>query len=73
MIIQQKITPCLWVEKDAKQVAGSYLTIFKDGKLKDYRMFINPPEMGGQPFETAVIELNGIEFNILKPILSEVV
>lgn len=33
----QKITPCLWVEKDAKAVVAYYLSIFKDGKLKDYR------------------------------------
>ncbi|MBL7731509.1 MAG: hypothetical protein JNM88_10055, partial [Chitinophagaceae bacterium] len=27
----QKITPYLWVEKDAKAVADYYLSIFKDG------------------------------------------
>jgi predicted 3-demethylubiquinone-9 3-methyltransferase (glyoxalase superfamily) len=65
MQIQQKITPCIWVEKDAKQVVDYYLSIFKDGKLKDYRQFTNPPEMGGQTFETAVMEIAGIEFSIL--------
>lgn len=35
----QKITPYLWVEKDAKAVADYYLSIFKDGKLKDFRKF----------------------------------
>lgn len=39
----QKITPCLWVEKDAKAVVAYYLSIFKDGKLKDYRLFSNMP------------------------------
>ena len=39
--INQKITPCLWVEKDAKAVADYYLSIFKDGKLKDFRRFSN--------------------------------
>ena len=33
--IAQKITPCLWVDKDAKAVANYYLSIFKDGKLKE--------------------------------------
>lgn len=61
----QKITPCLWVEKDAKAVVDYYLSIFKDGKLKDYRQFTNPPEMGGQTFETAVMEILGMEFSIL--------
>ena len=35
-MITQKITPYLWVEKDAKAVADYYLSIFKDGKLKDF-------------------------------------
>lgn len=65
MTAQQKITPCLWVEKDAKEVVNYYLSIFKDGKLKDYRQFTNPPEMGGQSFDTAVMEIAGIEFSIL--------
>ncbi len=65
----QKITPCLWVEtKDAKSVADYYLSIFKDGKLKEYHQYKNPPQEGkeGQDnFETAVIEVAGIEFSIL--------
>ncbi|MBK7790959.1 MAG: VOC family protein [Saprospiraceae bacterium] len=45
--ITQKITPSLWVEtKDAKAVADYYLSIFKDGKLKDHRKYKNPPEAG---------------------------
>jgi predicted 3-demethylubiquinone-9 3-methyltransferase (glyoxalase superfamily) len=67
--IAQKITPCLWVEKDAKAVADYYLSIFKDGKLKDYRQFKNMPKQEGlnDPgyFETAVLELQGMEFSIL--------
>lgn len=74
-MIPQKITPCLWVEKDAKAVAEYYLSIFKDGKLKDYRLFTNMPKDGnpdntdpdnlsGQ-FDTAVMELAGVEFSIL--------
>ena len=41
-MITQKITPYLWVEKDAKAVADYYLSIFKDGKLKDFRKFEVP-------------------------------
>ena len=64
--ITQKITPSLWVEtKDAKAVVDYYLSIFKDGKLKDHRKYKNPPEAGGGDFETAIMEINGIEFNIL--------
>lgn len=65
-MIKQKITPCLWVETtDAKAVADYYLSIFRDGKLKEHRKYKNPPEAGGGDFETAILEMNGIEFNIL--------
>ena len=64
--ITPKITPSLWVEtKDAKAVVGYYLSIFKDGKLKEHRKYKNPPEAGGGDFETAIMEINGIEFSIL--------
>jgi len=67
--IKQKITPSLWVDKDAKAVVDYYLSIFKDGKMKEYRQYKNPPEakeQGGQDsFETAVMEIGDIEFNIL--------
>lgn len=62
----QKITPSLWVETtDAKAVVDYYLSIFKDGKMKEHRKYKNPPEAGGGDFETAIMELNGMEFNIL--------
>lgn len=68
-MVNQKITPCLWVEKDAKAVVDYYLSIFKDGKLKDYRLFNNMPDSDGNgsagSFETAVMEIAGIEFSIL--------
>lgn len=68
-MITQKITPSLWVDKDAKAVVNYYLSIFKDGKLKEYQQYKNPPEaieQGGQEsFETAVMEIAGMEFNIL--------
>ena len=68
-MIKQKITPSLWVDKDAKAVVDYYLSIFKDGKMKEYHQYKNPPEakeQGGQDsFETAVMEIGSIEFNIL--------
>ena len=43
----QKITHSLWIEtKDAKLVADYYLSIFKDGRLKEHRKYKNPPEAG---------------------------
>ena len=65
-MIKQKITPCLWVEtKDAKAVADYYLSIFKDGNLKEHRKYKNPPEAGGEDFETAIIEIADMELSIL--------
>lgn len=67
--ITQKITPCLWVEKDAKAVVDYYLSIFKDGKMKEFRHYKNPPQEEGQggqdSFETAIMEIGDIEFSIL--------
>lgn len=64
--ITQKITPSIWVETtDAKAAADYYLSIFKDGKLKDHRKYKNPPEAGGGDFETATVLINGMELNIL--------
>lgn len=65
-MIKQKITSCIWVEtKDAKAVADYYLSIFKDGNLKEHRKYKNPPEAGGGDFETAIIEIADMELNIL--------
>ena len=65
-MIAQKITPCIWVETtDAKEVIDYYLSIFKDGKMKEYHQYNNPPEAGAGNFETAIIEIAGMELSIL--------
>ena len=65
-MITQKITPSIWVETtDAKAVADYYLSIFQDGKLKEHHKYTNPPEAGGGNFETAIIEIAGMEVSIL--------
>lgn len=65
-MIKQKITPSIWIEtKDAKSAADYYLSIFKDGTLKEHHKYKNPPEAGGGDFETAVIEIAGMELSIL--------
>lgn len=64
--IEQKITPSIWVETiDAKAAADYYLSIFKDGKLKEHHQYTNPQEAGGGNFETAIVEIAGMELNIL--------
>lgn len=64
-MITQKITPYLWVEKDAKAVADYYLSIFKDSRLKDFRRFDSGESGNDAGIETAVIEIEGMEFSIL--------
>lgn len=59
----QKITPCLWVEKDAKKAARYYLSIFKKGKLKTYQSFKHLPNHGD--FDTATVQIQGMDFQIL--------
>ena len=49
-----KITPCLWVDKDAKAVVDYYLSIFKDGKMKEYRQYKNPPKQKSKVAKTAL-------------------
>jgi predicted 3-demethylubiquinone-9 3-methyltransferase (glyoxalase superfamily) len=65
IMVTQKITPYLWVEKDAKAVADYYLSIFKDGKLKDFRRFDSSEAGNDAGIETAVIEIAGMEFSLL--------
>ena len=65
IMVTQKITPYLWVEKDAKAVADYYLSIFKDGKLKDFRRFDSSETGNDAGIETAVIEIAGMVFSIL--------
>ncbi|MCE7864301.1 MAG: VOC family protein [Bacteroidetes bacterium CHB5] len=60
----QKITPCLWVEKDAKKVAKYYLSIFKNGKLKSHQTFKNLHGPSSD-FDTATIHILGMDFQIL--------
>lgn len=65
-LISQKITPSIWVDTtDAKVVADYYLSIFKDGKIKEHHKYTNPPEAGGGNFETAIVEIAGMELSIL--------
>jgi predicted 3-demethylubiquinone-9 3-methyltransferase (glyoxalase superfamily) len=59
---KQKITPCLWVEKDAKKAAQYYLSIFKKGKLKSYTAYKDAPN---GDFDFATMEVLGMEFQIL--------
>ncbi|MCU0419046.1 MAG: VOC family protein [Cyclobacteriaceae bacterium] len=63
-MIKQKITPCVWIEKDAKTAAEYYLSIFKKGKLKSYQVYNDVPAPG-RNFDTATVNLMGMDFQLL--------
>jgi predicted 3-demethylubiquinone-9 3-methyltransferase (glyoxalase superfamily) len=60
----QKITPCIWVDKDAKKVARYYLSIFKKGKLKSYQTFKDLPGPSADS-DMATVNMLGMDFQIL--------
>ena len=63
----QKITPYLWIDKDAKAAPHIiyHLSIFKNGKLKDFRKFDRDESGNDAGIDTALIEILGMEFSIL--------
>lgn len=58
----QKITPHLWYDKEAKEAAELYTSIFRDSRIK--RQTVIPGTPSGDA-ETIVIELAGQEFILL--------
>lgn len=64
-----KIMPCLWIDQDAKAAVDYYLSIFKNGKLIEYNKYEHPQEAaeisGQSSFETAIMEIGDIQFQIL--------
>lgn len=61
---KQKISPCLWIEKDAKKAVKYYQSIFKGAKLISYKAYKNSGMPSGD-FDVAEIEILGMRFQIL--------
>jgi len=65
----QKITPCLWFDKQAEEAANLYVSIFKDGKLgKTSRYDEESAKVSGQAAGTVLtieFELFGQNFMAL--------
>jgi predicted 3-demethylubiquinone-9 3-methyltransferase (glyoxalase superfamily) len=40
--MQQKITPHLWFDKEAKEAAGFYTSIFPQSKVKVFQPYTRP-------------------------------
>ncbi|MCI0388481.1 MAG: VOC family protein [Acidobacteria bacterium] len=58
----QKITPHLWYDKEAKEAADFYLSIFKDSKHKNTTSIHNTPSGS---VDIVTIELMGQEFTLI--------
>jgi len=58
----QKITPCLWYDKEAEEAANLYISIFKNSKITDITRY--PEGARGEPGTTMTVtfELDGGEF-----------
>jgi predicted 3-demethylubiquinone-9 3-methyltransferase (glyoxalase superfamily) len=60
--MSQKITPCLWFEKDAQEICKFYSSIFKDSEVKYIRTLKNTPS---GTVEVAAVRLRDMESTLL--------
>jgi predicted 3-demethylubiquinone-9 3-methyltransferase (glyoxalase superfamily) len=60
--IKQKITPHLWFDKEAKEAAGFYASLFKNSRIKDTTTLHNTPSGDA---DIITIELLGQEFTLI--------
>ncbi len=58
----QKITPFLWFDKEAREAAEFYASVFKDAKILDSTTLENTPS---GTVEVVAIELFGQEFQLM--------
>jgi predicted 3-demethylubiquinone-9 3-methyltransferase (glyoxalase superfamily) len=58
----QKITPCLWFEKDAEEVSKFYISVFKDSEVKDTKTLRNTPS---GTVDIVTLQIAGQQFTLL--------
>lgn len=62
----QKLTPCLWFDKDAEAAVDYYVSVFKDGKILNKAYYSDSgAEVSGMPkgtLMTVTFELQGQKF-----------
>lgn len=58
----QKITPCLWFEKNAAEVSNFYTSIFKDSEVKNTTRFHSTPS---GTVDVVSVRLRDLEFTLL--------
>ena len=59
---KQKITPFLWFEKEAKKAAEFYISVFRDGKIKNESIMTDTPS---GTVEIVTIEIFGQDFTLM--------
>jgi len=62
IFMRQKITPHLWYDKEAKEAAQFYVSIFKDAKIKSTATLRNTPS---GDTDVVTLELFGQEFTLI--------
>jgi len=62
--MKQKITSHLWYDKEAKEAAEFYTSIFRDSKIKDITTLHNVPTPSGDT-DITTIDLLGQEFTLI--------
>jgi len=60
--MSQKIAPCLWFEKDAREICKFYTSIFEDSEVKNIRTLRNTPS---GTVEGGTMRLRDLEFSLL--------
>jgi len=60
--MSQRITPCLWFEKDAREICKFYTSIFEDSEVKDIRTLRDTPS---GTVEVGAVRLRDLEFSLL--------
>ena len=60
--VKQKIVPHLWYDKEAKEAAEFYTSVFKGSRIKSTTTLDNTPS---GPVDVVVMELLGQEFHLI--------
>lgn len=57
-----KITPCLWFDKEAEQAVNFYLSVFRDGKVGEVLRYGEGAPMPAGTVLTMTFEAGGVSF-----------
>jgi predicted 3-demethylubiquinone-9 3-methyltransferase (glyoxalase superfamily) len=60
--MMNKITPCLWFDKEAEQAVNFYLSVFKDGKVGEILRYGEGAPMPVGTVLTMTFEAGGVSF-----------